>query len=148
MNQNIDIAKVVQDGFTNLSFLAEPYDIVFEFEKESDFAMNGNLQLYSVMVKNLLVNAIKYSDKSSVISVTLNNTKLVFRNPGNPIPFDSSKLFKRFSKLNSSQKGNGLGLAISQKVAELHNQIIVYNYIANAHEFTVHFSQGGKLGGR
>ncbi len=137
LNEKIEIAKVVEYSFASLSFLAEPYDIILKFEKENDFELNGNLQLYSLMVKNLLVNAIKYSDKASIISVTLTKDRLIFRNPGNPLPFDSSKLFKRFSKLDSSQKGNGLGLSISQKVAELHCQRIYYSYKENFHVFTI-----------
>ncbi len=136
-NENLDLATIVEQSISELSFFADADDIVVNFQIDNRVQLVGNYQLYGQMVKNLLINAIKYSEKDSVIKIVLTEHELIFSNPGNPLPFDDAKLFKRFSKPTSVKKGNGLGLSISEKIAELHHQKIAYTYHANTHYFTV-----------
>ncbi len=137
LNEKFNISEIVQQSISELSFLAEPEKIVLDFQKVEEPQLYGNRPLYSQMVKNLLVNAIRYSKEESVIKIVLSEHKLTFSNPGNPLPFNSSKLFRRFSKPDSVKTGNGLGLSISEKIAELHHQKILYSYMDGSHNFTV-----------
>lgn len=137
LNEKFNISELVEQSISELSFLAEPVAISIIFQKEDHSPLSGNRQLYSLMVKNLLMNAIRYSRDGSVIKIVLTGQELIVTNPGNPLPFDPSKLFRRFSKPDSVKTGNGLGLAISEKIAELHFQKISYSYLDGSHFFTV-----------
>jgi two-component system sensor histidine kinase KdpD len=76
---------------------------------------------------NLLDNALKYSESSSVISITARHTgtniMVSINNQGPTIPInDLGKIFDKFYRLNSPRavSGTGLGLAICKEIIELH----------------------------
>ena len=78
------------------------------------------------MVINLLSNAVKYSKNGGLITVELHeNTGYVFFSvKDNGIGMDAKtkdKIFDRYYQGDSSHKtdGNGLGLAIVQKIVDL-----------------------------
>ncbi|MCU7757095.1 HAMP domain-containing histidine kinase (plasmid) [Bacillus cereus] len=86
--------------------------------------------------ENLLMNAIKYSMKPSELSICLeligNKAILKVSNKVKNLPVsDPNKLFERFFRGDQARKndqGNGLGLAISKRIVELHHGNIYVEY--------------------
>ncbi len=79
--------------------------------------------------ENLLINAIKYSHKPSVVELCLQEQDggalLLLRNRGDDIAQEQlERLFERFYRLDQSRStdsgGSGLGLAISKSIVDLH----------------------------
>ena len=79
-----------------------------------------------ILISNLFLNAIRHNTNQGIILIKLTNNSLQFSNTGIPEPLTTNNLFNRFSKSNNSQQGNGLGLAIIKKIADLNNWIITY----------------------
>ncbi|WP_232483996.1 sensor histidine kinase [Burkholderia gladioli] len=86
--------------------------------------MAGNEQLLSVLVFNLVDNAIRYSPEGGTVTVSLEPlpgaVRLRVRDEGAGIePALREKVFEPFFRA-SPQPGSGLGLAIVREIARAH----------------------------
>lgn len=82
-------------------------------------------------LSNLLINAIKYTDVGGAIDIALqhshNNIIFTISNDGSPIsPQVEARLFERFYKVSKHDNSNGLGLAITKSIIELHHGTIQF----------------------
>ena len=122
-------------------------------EKEIEFDVDlaavtyyGNEPLMRHVWSNLLSNAVKFSPRGGLVQVGLRkeNERIVFwvRDHGPGIPEDAMKhIFSRFYQADSShkQEGNGLGLALVDKILKLENgSIQVQNCSDGGCRFTVY----------
>lgn len=105
----------------------------------------GNEMLMRHVWSNLLSNAIKFSSDGGMIRITLtqwqNQITFKIRDYGPGISEEAMKhIFSRFYQADSShkQEGNGLGLALVDKILGLESgEIAVENYPDGGCEFTV-----------
>ena len=108
--------------------------------------VKGDLALLDRAVSNLLVNAIQYTPVDGEVGVTLNADKsagsvqVVVEDNGPGIaPEDLNKIFKRFHRADNehNEKGNaGLGLAITQRIVELHGDTLLVENTGSGTRFT------------
>lgn len=97
--------------------------------------VKGDLALIDRAVSNLLVNAIQYTPENGKVTVTLhadaltNRVQLLVEDTGPGIaPEELNKIFKRFHRADNehNESGNaGLGLAITQRIVELHGDTLL-----------------------
>ncbi len=92
-----------------------------------------------VLINNLFLNAIRHNEKNGKIIIRIEDKLLTFLNTGQQAPLVIDKLFNRFYKTNPSSQGNGLGLAIIKKIAELNQWEIRYIFDNRLHSFSVNF---------
>jgi len=87
------------------------------------FLSQGNSFLISLLVRNLVDNAVKYSPNGAKIEIKVNDKGLSVHNSG--IKVDEEQLLKlgqRFYRPSGQNiKGSGLGLAIVHKIASIHH---------------------------
>lgn len=126
----------------NLDFFTEQakaknISIITEFN--FNLVINGNPALTEVLINNLFLNAIRHNEKNGKIIIRIQEDQLTFLNTGQQTPLAIEKLFNRFSKINPSSQGNGLGLAIIKKIAELNQWEIDYTFYEELHSFSVKF---------
>lgn len=95
--------------------------------------MRGQPLLLSLLVRNLLDNAIRYSPTSSAVRLTLSPTGLCLEDGGPGLTADHlSRLGERFYRPpGQEQTGSGLGISIVLRIAQLHGIRVTY---ANAPE--------------
>ncbi|MBO9584777.1 MAG: HAMP domain-containing histidine kinase [Flavobacterium sp.] len=116
---------------------AKKLTIITEFS--ATLSIIGNPALTEVLINNLFLNAIRHNEKNGKIIITTLENELIFSNTGQNTPLQREKLFNRFSKTNPSSQGNGLGLAIIKKIAQLNHWDIEYSFYNNLHRFSVKF---------
>ena len=94
-----------------------------------DFSLEkGENFLWMLLLRNLLDNAIRYSEKGAWIKITVLQNKIIVCN--NTAKFDSeqlSRLGERFFRPSGQKStGSGLGLSIVERIASLHNCSVKY----------------------
>ncbi|MFA6189090.1 MAG: ArsS family sensor histidine kinase [Sulfuricurvum sp.] len=107
-------------------------------ELKSNFSLTGDLKYLSLALKNLLDNALKYTDKLPItLEVTLN--KISVYNHGKPLKKEFENLLTPFTREEDSRtmQGFGLGLNIVSKIVNRHNFILEYGYEAGCHRFSI-----------
>lgn len=106
---------------------------------EANIFVKTNLFLSEILISNLFLNAINHNAADGSINVVLNPNSLVFSNTGISKSLETDKLFERFSKVNPSSKGNGLGLSIINKIVAHNNWEVKYSYKEKLHIFEIRF---------
>lgn len=107
-----------------LYFAAEKRQISLEFQPlATPIAQQGQPLLLSLMVRNLIDNAIKYCPAGTTVRLTLTADGLtILDNGGGVSEADLTKLGQRFYRpAGQNEKGSGLGLSIVRRIAELHH---------------------------
>ena len=121
--QPIDWEGIIQSLIAERYFVAEKRKITLAFEKESELTpKQGQPILVSLMLRNLLDNAIKYCPEDTTVSVKITSSQIIVEDNGGGVePEDLKKLGQRFYRpAGQNEKGSGLGLSIVMRIAELH----------------------------
>jgi PAS domain S-box-containing protein len=116
-----------------LSASAQKKGIQLLFTPTSDIEVEGDKRMITTISRNLISNAIKYSEQGDTINVELGRDAdswfLSIEDEGTGMPEEIKKgLFAQ--KLNQSkrgtdnEKGTGLGLVLCKELAEMHGGII------------------------
>jgi signal transduction histidine kinase len=129
--KEFDAAEIVNDIGELYEPLAEENGITLKVEGGSATAVNGNRELISQALANLVDNAIKYAEpvngaKPEIVLRALNEGDrilLTVSDSGPGIPeADRGRVVERFVRLEQSRSkpGSGLGLSLASAVARLH----------------------------
>ncbi|MBA1419671.1 MAG: HAMP domain-containing histidine kinase [Epsilonproteobacteria bacterium] len=92
--------------------------VIEDYQAEVDF------ELFTLVIKNLLDNAIKYAKDKKVL-VQINNHKIAIVNKGEKLGEPLENYFKPF---HTSKKGLGLGLYIVKSILDIHQKELSYEY--------------------
>ena len=114
-------------------------NILINTNLEANSIVDTNLFLAEILIKNLFLNAINHNIKNGSITIVLDKNALAFSNTGESKSLETDTLFERFSKVNPSSKGNGLGLSIIKKIADNNGWKVQYHFTDNLHTFEIRF---------
>lgn len=121
--QPLDWEGIIQSLIAERYFTAEKRQMTLAFEKITEpKAKQGQPILISLMLRNLLDNAIKYCPEGANISVKMTASQIIVEDNGGGVePDDLKKLGQRFYRpAGQNEKGSGLGLSIVMRIAQLH----------------------------
>ncbi|CAI8213335.1 MAG: ArsS family sensor histidine kinase [Sulfurovum sp.] len=98
--------------------------------------LNVNYKLFSIAIKNLIDNAIKYSKNRQVIILN-DNENIVFRNEGKKLDYELHNYFEPFFKNEEKPKDSfGLGLYITYNILKANKYVLEYEYENGVNIFT------------
>jgi signal transduction histidine kinase len=137
--QTINLNEAIEKHFDFFTEQAKAKNLIIKTEMNEAVAVKSNPVLAEILISNLFLNAIRHNVSDGQVLVTLSDHSLTFSNTGQSQTLVADKLFNRFSKSNPSEQGNGLGLAIIKKIADLNNWKISYSFANNFHSFSVAF---------
>ena len=109
--------------------------------------VNGNPEMLSRAIRNLVENAINYSPPGTTVEIVIESNGMVrVLDEGPGIKEDECELiFQRFWRRDRRRTGNaGLGLSIVQRIADTHAAIIsVENRPTGGANFSLSFARVG-----
>ena len=130
--EEIDMEKLIRGVISGSNRFREKIEI--SFKGEGDFRFLGDKELLEMLVTNIITNSIKYNNsKTPRLKISFERTKkhynISFSDNGIGIrQKDLKNIFKKFyqvgDSLDVSAKGTGLGLFLSQTIAQIHKCIL------------------------
>lgn len=105
--------------------MVEDDEVVGSFENKK---LEVNFKLFSIAVKNLIDNAIKYSDDKKV-EIKTEDEDIIFINSGKELEYDLEKYYEPFFASEDKSKNSfGLGLYIIHNILKANNYSLAYEY--------------------
>ncbi len=140
-----DLCRQLSDCALSFEEVWEEKDINFIVEMEERVIINDNFVFLDIIWHNLLSNAFKFTENGGTVSLTETSDDefitVKIKDTGCGIDEETkSHIFDKFYQGDTShaEEGNGLGLALVQKIAERNNyEISVESEIGKGTEFTV-----------
>ena len=102
-------------------------------EVKKDYTLDADFELFTLVIKNLLDNGIKYS-KDKHIHVVIDDGTLKITNKGEALREPLENYFKPF---HASKRGLGLGLYIVKSILDIHHMELHYTHEDGENIFTV-----------
>jgi len=124
-------SRVVQDGI-DLLMLDSSHDMIF-IDRDGDFTIQADSELLSLAIKNLIDNALKYSEDHHT-NITIDSGMITISNIGERLPYEIRTYFTPF---HHSQDGLGLGLYIVKSILDILNMKLEYRYQDSTHYFSI-----------
>ena len=129
--ENIDLSSLIETSANDLRSRFPKRSIQTRLAENCSYL--GDPLLLHLLFNNLIENAIKYSGPGDLVEIRLLKTSkgciLQIADHGSGIPeAEKKKIFEKFYRVGSeatrATKGTGLGLYLSQKIAEDHDTVI------------------------
>tara|TARA_B100000212_G_scaffold55324_1_gene36592 strand:- start:1446 stop:2117 length:672 start_codon:yes stop_codon:yes gene_type:complete len=129
--EKINIKNLIEDIVDLWEPLAEEKGVILNNECDIDIFLEGNKNLLSQAISNLIDNAIKYGESKNIVNVgSRNNTDniLIWVSDTGPgiQDKDKEKVLDRFTRLDTSRNtsGTGLGLSLVASMIKFHKGTI------------------------
>jgi two-component system OmpR family sensor kinase len=105
--------------------MVEDENVILDYENKK---LEINFKLFSIAVKNLIENAIKYSSSKEVV-IKSKDEDIIFENSGKELKYPLENYFEPFFSNEDKQKDSfGLGLYIIHNILKANAYTLVYEY--------------------
>lgn len=143
--KEISIDVILLDVVGEYMIIANQKHITLEIESLDELRIKGDKTLISILITNLIDNAIKYTPSGKTVRFNLDGRVLSISDEGIGIEQEIlPSIFDRFFQVDNSKikgvKGFGLGLPMVKKIADLHKaSIYIQSKIGIGTTFSVKF---------
>ncbi|EAI5646577.1 HAMP domain-containing histidine kinase [Campylobacter fetus] len=121
--------------------LLDDFDNKVSVDIKEDALLRVDFQLFSLAIKNLIDNALKYSDDKKAI-IICDEEYICIKNKGNPLEKPIEHYKQAFIRDNASKNtGMGLGLYIIEHICAMHKFGFLYEYTDGYHTFFITFKK-------
>jgi signal transduction histidine kinase len=119
---HVCVNDVIDEEIIRVQLLAEEKDLTIKFQAEHNLYVDASDKVLSVMLGNLLRNAILYTDEGSV-DITVTSSSVIISDSGRGIsPQQVNDIFKPYYRgNNSSTPGHGVGMTIVKRLSDRFN---------------------------
>lgn len=143
--EKLNFAKVNPSKFKtstlileSLSKLSIDDESKIELDIKDDFYIHADKYYLTIALKNLIDNAMKYADEYP-IKIEVNENRIEVKNIANKLASDLIYYTQPFTREPNQQVGHGLGLNIVNKILQMHDFKLEYNYTKPHNIFSIVF---------
>jgi two-component system OmpR family sensor kinase len=118
-DEKVDLYKLVKERIEFFKVISSAKNIACVTDLKKGVTLTIDRARMTRIIDNILSNAIKYNRKNGYIKITLDENFLEVEDGG--IGMDPSQvhmIFERYTRLNKSEGGFGLGLSIVKSIAD------------------------------
>src|SRR2546423_15409469 len=140
-HEAFDLSEVLRGMCEDASAMAEAEGLEVEAKLPPELPVVGDRRAISLIVQNLLENAIKFNQADACICIYARavdgEAEVIVRNNGEPIAAERTPhIFERFYRGRSDARipGQGLGLAVAGELAKAHHARL--ELVRSNHEWT------------
>lgn len=141
----IDIGEIVEAVCDDIS-MQSTKQVVFKTDIAPDFNVYADIGLMTILIQNLLDNAVKYGPEGGRVWIWSEETGeeylLHIKDEGKGISKENQeRIFRRFFRVEKSElvEGFGLGLSLVKRIAEKHHGFVtVESELGVGSTFTLH----------
>jgi two-component system sensor histidine kinase/response regulator len=125
----INLYELVTDEIENIKASAAQKQIILEHTIAPDLNVSADLQMVRTILRNLICNAIKYTNTGGEIIINASEVRpfveISVKDNGIGISFERKKMIFKTDKIQSAdgtyaEKGTGLGLLLCREFVEIH----------------------------
>lgn len=132
------------EEYRAVDVIYEAIDLGF-FESENytldiseDLMLHVDYKLFATAIKNMIDNAIKYSEDKKVI-ITAREGKILFENYGKGLDEPLGYYIEPFTKSHKAVQSFGLGLYIVNAILEAHGYTLMYEHLNGWNRFSFEY---------
>jgi len=135
--QALQWTPLVEQAISDMLPLAERRRIELDCEWPAQgtppMPLQGDPDLMTVLLRNLLDNAVRYAPEGSTVRMRFGEDRLTVENDGAALQQDVlAQLGQRFRRVDGqAENGSGLGVSIVQRIAALHGLALRYRPLAD-----------------
>ena len=134
---HINLNEAIDEKLEVLEDFIEAKQIVIKKEYNKNINIEVNEYLLTILLNNLLINAIKYNPETNgVITITIEDNSFTIENLSTVSKINREYLFERFNKTATSGS-LGLGLSLIKKIVDFYNWQITYSHKDEVHKFKI-----------
>ena len=134
----VSIRAVSDELLAELDEIIRFKNLTLHLENPEDFTLYANRNLMSILVSNLLRNAIRYNTATGRIEVRITKNAFSIANTSALPPLNPTIIFERFYKHSSDNNSSGLGLSIVESIIKTYPELqLDYSYREGQHFFTI-----------
>lgn len=137
--EKINFTKKLNSGIENFKELMDLKSISFQIENKEDVLVSMDPTLSTMLINNLLSNAIRHNDEHGFIKTFLDESRFTIINSGHSLSVEPNTLFDRFRKGRQQGDGLGLGLAIVKKICDASGFSVDYTSENSTHKLEILF---------
>jgi signal transduction histidine kinase len=135
--EELGLGEIIKNIIDDLSLYAEHKKVQVTLTTKSEFSLGINRDLATIMITNLIRNALLHNYEGGTVTVTVSEHSFSVANTSANDKLDSNKLYMRFYRQKQKAHSLGLGLSIVKEICKLNGLQVNYRFYSPIHEFTV-----------
>lgn len=136
--KNININSTIKKIAADYQEIYAYKNINIDTKELAEYYVYMSENLAVILFNNLIKNSCIHNIEDGLVQIEISDKRIIIRNTGQPMPLDSSSIFKRFIKGSQRDDSTGLGLSLVKSICEIEKLHIDYYFKQGLHCFEIY----------